>query len=168
MCDKQGLFRDGRDATECACVNMEQRVPKPCFVLNLKIQILGGETIVIQNFSIQSWLEMFVFLNGIPPGYRIDDNDWLLMESIGDAIDEVLSHVNANGGWDALAWAKFGYITDRATTKPDQNQRNPYGESEGENTKSGTLTHHLVTLLPSRPMNINPVTMDDFMINLAG
>ena len=163
-CDKQGLVKNGKCVAKCSCIQGVNRTSTVVFCFTLKITTREGEEIVVRDFASDWWTKTFVLENGVPLGYRFDANDYDLMEEIESNANMVLAEGNNAGGWDALGWAKWGYVIDQAVA-PDSNAPLNASSNEGK-VKSGTLTHHVVSLLPSDPTRLNPVTMNGHMVNL--
>lgn len=163
MCDKQGLYKEGRASIKCPCIGMVSRSNSMAFVMHLELTMSNGSVKSVRDFSSEWWMTTFIFQGGIPQGYTIDSSDYESFDQLIETVTEVLNTVNENGGWDALGWAKWGYITDRAV----EDSGAPYNQpAETTKVKAPEVALHVVSLLPSEPHTINTVAMADLKINL--
>ena len=73
--------------------------------------------------------------------------------NIEDAISNLLSHVNENGGWTVTGWYKRGVITDKSLLAATSGGTNLASSHNSNNERievgAGEVNFHIVKLLPT-------------------
>ena len=167
MCDKMGLYKEGRVSRTCVCFAMSNgRTFLPGLALNLAVVERTGNTFESFDFSSQFFLETFIFKSKFPLGTRESTlSQWEMDEAIMDGVDNVFHSVNQEGGWTIIGWTKMGLVKDEAAPEGPKGAFN--GQNEEAKIEAGTLNYHITSLLPSTPQAINTVEMDSFRIDLV-
>ena len=64
----------------------------------------------------------------------------------------VTDEVNRSGDWTCIMWQKWGYVKDSAAPK--------------EFLQAGMATHHLMSVVPTKPEILSSTKMNEFKIDL--
>ena len=109
-------------------------------------------------------MNIFLFKREIPQGTRVSIFDNYVMKYLKEEnLIKIFDTVNAGGGWTGIGWSKLGKVQDKATGVATANA---YNATQPVLVSSGTVLHHLVSLVPSEPKNHNLVVMEEFKVDV--
>ena len=79
-----------------------------------------------------------------------------------NAIRAVINHINGNGGWTAVCWAKQGCIKDKSLINAESTTISRQGRDDENNntTTSGEINYHIIELLPTNTGFLDRNTVD--------
>ena len=167
MCDKMGMYKEGRVSQRCVCFAMSNgRTFLPGLALNIEVVERTGNTFEAFDFSSQYFLQTFIFKGKFPLGTRESTlSQWEMDGAIMDTVDNVFDRVNQEGGWTIIGWTKMGLVKDEAAPEGPKGAFN--GQNEEAKIEAGTLNYHITSLLPTTPQAINTAPMESFRIDLV-
>ena len=165
FCDLQGLYRQGREANRCGCVQMSSRLTVPCIAMDLEVTLPNGNSFTVRDFASHHWISTNLFNGRIPQGTRASMFDnFELKDLIDEGLSSIFREVNASGGWTGTGWTKPGRVQDRAAEQAAGNAFN--NAVQPVLVRAGTIVYHLVRLVPTDPTSLNPVMMDGFKVDI--
>jgi hypothetical protein len=145
LCDKQRAC-DWNGQRGCGCYHMTQYRTNIVLEHTIFMDTSQGR-IVHSNFSSNKFSLMYLTDN-IPGGVRVSalrTTDAYC--DIEDAIEDVVDHVNGNGGWTVVGWYKRGVINDRSLLEMKSNATNA-NVSNNSNVHmevgAGQVSYHVV------------------------
>ena len=89
-------------------------------------------------------------------------NSYDAADAIADGAEAVLREVNSSGGWTVIMWQKLGRVEDAAVKAANAGVYN----APVEYVQAGTVVHHIVSLSPTSPETLNPVTIRENMVDM--
>ena len=162
-CNKSGLYFQGQVMPYCGCYQFVSRVGMPGIALKLGLTLKSGKELIICDFSSTTFLFDYIFEGDMFPQQMRASHlcDFEVYEHIGDAVSGIIEKVNKSGGFTAITWQKTGCVRDAFAQKFSNR-----GGIRPVYVTSGTVRHHMVSLTPTMPENLNPEEMNKFKINL--
>ena len=151
LCDKQRI-NDWSGTRGCGCYHMTQFRTNLAFQHSIYFNGPNGK-ICHSDFSSHQFSKLYL-KKDIPGETRISalqntDAYW----NIEDAISNLLSHVNENGGWTVTGWYKRGVITDKSLLAATSGGTNLASSHNSNNERievgAGEVNFHIVKLLPT-------------------
>ena len=89
-------------------------------------------------------------------------NSFNTLNAIAERAEAVLWEVNGFSGWTIIMWQKLGCMEDAAARTANAGVY----YAPVEHVKDGTVVHHIVSLSPTSPETINPVTIRERIVNM--
>ena len=152
-CNKSDMYRNGQVQKFCACHQMCSRSGEPGIAWGLNLTTRGGDRISTYDFSSTTFLFDWIFkrrFSCIIRAGHLDDYDTLPL--IEEAGTKVIDEVNRSGGWTCIMWQKWGHVADSAAPT--------------KFVQAGMVTHHLVSIAPTRPELLNSTKLNGFKVDL--
>lgn len=157
FCDKQRIHEIMDRNQGCGCYSMLSRRSNMVIDHSLEIhhQVGMGDTwsCFIEKFSSNKF--SFLYLSGSFPSSLRAESLQMTEEywNMCSAIENIVEHVNQNGGWTVMGWYKKGMITDQSMISEDnsnyrQNNRNGSNQEETQ-VESGVINYHICQLRPT-------------------
>ena len=115
----------------------------------MALTTVNGTLFMVCDYLSQNWMENFLLKGQLFQGTRasvFDDYD--IEELMEQNSIKVFNTVKAGGGWTGIGWTKLGKVQDKAT---DQAATNTYNAAQPILGCTGTIVHHLLSLVPSKP-----------------
>ena len=161
MCDK-GNINEWNNIKGCGCVGMNPNITNLALVHSIWIEdqtnVIEGIRRKVTHSEFSSTKFSRSYLTGrIPPTVRkntlnqTSDLFWQLEE----CITNVVEYVNENGGWTVVGWYKRGSMKDRSLIEVANNNN---ANEEDTTVASGKLNMHIIELLPTNNLLMNPTT----------
>ena len=162
-CDKSEMCVNGQVKKTCACFQMNNRSASPGIAWTLKLTLRDGQQITVSNFSSTRFLFEWIFKSNFSPIIRADHlDDFDARDAIDDGATAVLEEVNNSGGWTVIMWQKLGRVEDAAVKAANEGIYN----APVEYVQAGTVVHHIVSISPTMPETLNPITIREHMVDI--
>ena len=148
MCDRQRI-QDWNGNRGCGCYEMTDYVSNLAFEHSIFFETPNGK---ISHTNFSSTKFSLLYLSTFLPGsvrvsaLRMSSTSGVFWD-IEDAIENITSYVNDNGGWTAVGWYKRGVITDKSLLVSGVTTN--VNNEESDQIDSGHINYHVVQLLPT-------------------
>jgi hypothetical protein len=158
MCDRQRVS-DWNGVRGCGCFDMSNFCSNLAFEHSLNFATDGG---LISHSNFSSTKFSLLYLNHHLPGsikvsaIRMSSKNNVFFD-IEDAMENVVDHVNDNGGWTIIGWYKRGIITDKSLIASGVTTN---ANNENEEIEAGQLTHHIVQIIPTDRSFLNETSIN--------
>jgi hypothetical protein len=139
--------------------------------MTIKFVKQGEEARFDRSFTSKSFIMDYVLSNPIPPNVTAAtiNNNRRLKKTLLRGVQGWCQMVNESGGADIFFWYKPGQINDQ--TEEAMNAETSNGWNQNQNNvgqvQSSNINYHIVSILPSNPLNINLVEMNNLKINIG-
>ena len=171
-CDVQGLVSPtGEVRAKCACYSSNGVFAPPIISMTIKFEKQGEEARFDRSFTSKSFIKDYILSHPIPHNVSAAtiNNNRRLKKTLKRAIQSCCQKINDSGGAEIFFWYKPGQINDQ--TEEAMNAETSNGWNQNQNNvgqvQSSNINYHIVSILPSNPMNINLAEMNDLKINVG-
>lgn len=156
MCDKQRA-NDWNGIRGCGCIGMSPTISGLTFVHRVWIEAEcnNEEEMQVQknrikhdNFS-STKFSLCYLSDRIPSSTRVSQLQTTKQYyDVKKCIQNIVQHINDNGGWTIVGWYKRGCIKDKSLLEV-ANQSSNNQSSESTMVGAGQLNYHMVEILPT-------------------
>ena len=165
------VSKSGEVKSKCACYASGGTYAAPVVVMTLRVVRTNGAEIIDRNFCSKWHMSTYVYSHPIPPSVTAVtlNKHRRIKKAIKTSINASFRELNENGGADVLFWYKPGQIRDQTEEAMNNEANNGWNNNQNNaaEIRSSNVNYHIVSILPSSPMLINPVVMSGYKINIA-